>query len=50
MPPSVLRDKRKINEAVDGCGYAQREVADYLEMYFTSVNRIVRGIGNMLIK
>lgn len=50
----VLGDKRKRNEkiieAVDGCGYTQREVADYLGMHFTSVSRIVRGMESMLKK
>lgn len=50
----ILGDKRKRNEkileAVDGCGYTQREVADYLGLHFTSVSRIVRGIEHMLKK
>ncbi len=35
------RDK-KIVEAVYNFGYRQREVADHLGMYFTSVSRIIR--------
>lgn len=50
----ILGDKRKRNEkileAVDGCGYTQREVADYLGLHFTSVSRIVREIEHMLKK
>lgn len=50
----ILGDKRKRNEkileAVDGCGYTQREVADYLGLHFTSVSRIVREIERMLKK
>jgi putative transposase len=42
----ILRDKgkrdRKIVEAVEKYGYRQREVADHLGMYFTSVSRIMR--------
>ena len=35
------RDKRVV-EAVEGFGYSQREVADYLGMHFTSISRIMR--------
>jgi putative transposase len=35
------RDKR-IVEAVEGFGYSQREVADYLGMHFSSIRRIIR--------
>ena len=42
----VIGDKRKrdkrIVEAVEGFGYSQREVADYLGMHFTSISRIMR--------
>jgi putative transposase len=42
----ILRDKgkrdKKIVEAVEKYGYRQREVADHLGMYFTSVSRIMR--------
>jgi len=42
----VLRDKLrrnvKIVEAVQEHGYTQRDVADYLEMHFASVCRILR--------
>jgi REP element-mobilizing transposase RayT len=44
--PYVLKDKKnrnkKITEAVENYGYTQREVADYLGMYFTSISRIMR--------
>jgi hypothetical protein len=33
---------RKMVEAVDKYGYKQREVADHLGMYFTSVTRRLR--------
>ena len=50
----ILKDKRerneKIIEAVDSCGYTQREVADYLGIHFTSVSRIMRGMERMLKK
>jgi len=46
---SVLKDiskrDRKISEAVQRHGYRQREVADYLEMHFTSISRILREKG-----
>ena len=35
------RDKRVV-EAVEGFGYSQREVADYLGMHFSSIRRIIR--------
>lgn len=42
----VLQDKRnrneKILEAVEKYGYRQREVADYLGIFFTSVSRIMK--------
>ena len=42
----ILRDKdkrdKKIAEAVERYGYRQREVADHLGMFFTSVSRIMR--------
>ena len=42
----ILRDKgkrdKKIVEAVEKHGYRQREVADHLGMYFTSVSRIMK--------
>lgn len=37
----LVRDK-KIVEAVEKYGYRQREVADHLGMYFTSVSRIMK--------
>ena len=50
----VLRDKRKrnksIGEAVFEHGYTQRDVADHLRIHFTSVSRILRAKGKMLIK
>jgi putative transposase len=46
---NILKDiskrNRKISEAVRRHGYRQREVADYLEMHFTSISRILREIG-----
>jgi REP-associated tyrosine transposase len=42
----VLRTKgtrnRKIAEAVERHGYTQREVADHLGLYFTSVSRLMK--------
>jgi len=50
----VLQDKKngdkKITEAVEDYGYRQREIADYLEMYFTSVSRILKRNDKMTIK
>jgi len=47
---SILQDigkrNEKISEAVERHGYRQREVADYLEMHFTSISRILRERGN----
>jgi len=43
------RDK-SIGKAVWEHGYTQREVADHLGIHFTSVSRILRGKGKMLIK
>ena len=46
---NILKDiskrNRKISEAVRRHGYRQREVADYLEMHFTSISRILREKG-----
>lgn len=46
---NILKDiskrNRKISEAVRLYGYRQREVADYLEMHFTSISRILRERG-----
>ena len=46
FPKSIVLgiDKRneKIADAVQQHGYRQREVADYLEMHFTSISRILR--------
>jgi DNA-directed RNA polymerase specialized sigma24 family protein len=36
---------RKITEAVEEYGYAQREVADHLGLHFSTVSRIMRGKG-----
>jgi DNA-binding transcriptional regulator LsrR (DeoR family) len=33
---------KKIGEAVENYGYTQREIADHLGLYFTSVSRIMR--------
>jgi REP element-mobilizing transposase RayT len=49
FPEGILRNKgkrnKKIIEAVEKHGYRQREVADYLGMYFTSVSRIMKREG-----
>jgi hypothetical protein len=43
---NILKDigkrNEKIQEAVQRYGYRQREVADYLDMHFTSISRILR--------
>ncbi len=41
----ISKRNRKILEAVQRHGYRQREVADYLEMHFTSISRILRERG-----
>src|SRR4030065_621203 len=41
----VSKRNRTISEAVRRHGYRQREVADYLEMHFTSISRILRERG-----
>ena len=50
----VLGNKRKrdesIREAVFEHGYTQREVADHLNIHFTSVSRILRAKDEMLTK
>jgi hypothetical protein len=50
----VLGDRGKrdksIGKAVLEHGYTQREVADHLEIHFTSVSRILRTRKKMLIK
>lgn len=50
----ILKDlgKRndKIEEAVEKYGYTQREVADHLGMYFTSISRIMREKRRAAIK
>ncbi len=47
----ILRDMAKrnkaINDAVEKHGYRQREVADHLGMYFTSISRIVTKRSRM---
>lgn len=47
FPAGVIQDKtkrdKKIAEAVERYGYKQREVADHLGLYFTSVSRIMKG-------
>lgn len=50
VPMGKRERNKKIIEAVDGYGYTQREVADYLGMHFTSVSRIVREMEKMLRK
>jgi len=46
---NILKDigkrNEKIQEAVQRYGYRQREVADYLDMHFTSISRILREKG-----
>jgi REP element-mobilizing transposase RayT len=39
----VSKRNEKIQEAVYRYGYRQREVADYLDMHFTSISRILRN-------
>ena len=51
----VLKDLRKRNETVEEAvreyGYSQREVADHLDLHFTSIiSRILRGMAIMLKK
>jgi REP element-mobilizing transposase RayT len=41
----ISKRNSKISEAVRRHGYRQREVADYLEMHFTSISRILRERG-----
>jgi plasmid maintenance system antidote protein VapI len=36
-----MKRNNAISEAVEKHGYRQREVADHLGMYFTSISRIV---------
>jgi putative transposase len=47
---SVLQTKakrnKKIVEAVEKCGYTQREVADHLGLYFTSISRIMKAASD----
>lgn len=50
VPMGKRERNKKIIEAVDGYGYTQREIADYLGMHFTSVSRIVREMEKMLRK
>lgn len=40
----------RIKEAVDRHGYTQKEVADHLELHFTSISRILRAGSKMLRK
>lgn len=37
----------KVVEAVEGYGYTQREVADFLGLHFTSVSRIMKQRNKM---
>jgi transcriptional regulator with XRE-family HTH domain len=39
---SRCRRDEKVEEAVEGHGYTQREVADFLGLHFTSVSRIMK--------
>jgi hypothetical protein len=41
----IGKRNEKIQEAVQRYGYRQREVADYLDMHFTSISRILRERG-----
>jgi len=38
---NIFKRNNAINEAIEKHGYRQREVADHLGMYFTSISRIV---------
>lgn len=38
---NIAKRNKAINEAVEKHGYRQREIADHLGMYFTSISRIV---------
>ena len=54
FPQGIQRDKgkrdKKIVEAVFKFGYRQREIADHLGLYFTSVSRIIREESRMAKK
>jgi len=45
FPDSLMQDKgrrnKKIKEAIDMYGYSQKEVADFLEMHYTSISRVL---------
>jgi hypothetical protein len=41
----IGKRNEKIQEAVQRYGYRQREVADYLDMHFTSISRILREMA-----
>lgn len=49
FPDSLMQDKgrrnKKIKEAIDMYGYSQKEVADFLEMHYTSISRILNEKG-----
>ena len=40
---NITKRNKAVREAVETHGYRQREVADHLGMYFTSISRIVNG-------
>jgi hypothetical protein len=40
---NMIKRNKAISEAVERHGYRQREVADHLGMYFTSISRIVNA-------
>ncbi len=44
------RRNEKVVEAVEGYGYTQREVADFLGLHFTSISRIMNKRSKMLTK
>ncbi len=44
------RRNEKVMEAVEGYGYTQREVADFLRLHFTSISRIMNKRNKMLTK
>ncbi|HAG50262.1 MAG TPA: addiction module toxin RelE [Deltaproteobacteria bacterium] len=45
FPDSLMQDKgrrnKKIKEAIEMYGYSQKEVADFLEMHYTSISRVL---------
>jgi hypothetical protein len=49
-PQDIRKRNKMVEEAVERYGYTQREVADHLEMHFTSISRIMRERKGMLKK